>query len=280
MKILISSDSVADLPKELLEKYNIPILPLPITLGKETFLDGVEVTPERIFEFVEQHQILPKTSAINEFTYETFFKEQLKEYDAIVHFTISSKLSLCYENAYSVAKNLDNVFVVDTKNLSSGIGVLLLHACEMRENKKTATEIVEAMEEMKSRVHASFIIEKLDFLHKGGRCSSLQLLGANLLKIHPSILSTNGKLDMHKKYKGKMNDVVTSYILDTLKENPNYDPEFVFLTHTATPEMLDIATKALKEHSRFKNIYPTPASSTITSHCGKNTLGILFLNKK
>lgn len=279
MRILISSDSVADLPKELLQANNIPIIPLPITLGENTYLDGLEVTPDVIFEFVEKHKILPKTSAINEFTYKTFFNKNLKEYDAIVHLTISSKLSLCYENAVAAAKDLEQVFVVDTKTLSSGIGALLLKACALRDKGKTPEQIVQTLNTLKQNVHASFIIEKLEFLHKGGRCSSVQLLGANLLKIHPSILNTNGKLDMYKKYKGKMIEVVKTYVMDTLAENPNPDNDYVFITNTASPEMVQLATELLQKHSNFKHICNTPASSTITSHCGKNTLGLLFLNK-
>lgn len=280
MKILISSDSVADLPKSEFEAQNIPIIPLPITLGEQTFLDGVEVTPEIIFSFVEEKKILPKTSAVNQFTYHEFFEKYSKEYDAIVHLTISHKLSLCHENAKQAASEFENVYVVDTLTLSSGIGLLLLHAARLREEGKTPEEIVSDLERTKQLVQASFVIETLDFLHKGGRCSGLQLLGANLLKIHPSIKCTNGKLDMHKKYKGKMGDIIASYIEDTLKENPNYDPANVVITHTASDELVEQAKQILQEKSNFKNILVSQASGTITSHCGPNTLGILFLNKE
>lgn len=182
MKILISSDSICDLPQDIIDKNNIKLISLPITLGENTYLDGVEVTPEVIFDFVDTHKILPKTSAINEYTYSTFFEEQLKFYDEIVHFTISSKMSLCYDNAIKASNNLPNVHVIDSTTLSSGTGLLILHAINLREQGASAKEIVEKIEEMKHKVHASFVIEKLDFLYKGGRCSSLQMLGANLLK--------------------------------------------------------------------------------------------------
>ncbi len=280
MKILISTDSVSDLTPELLTKHNIPVLPLPITLGNDTFLDGKEVTPEIIFDFVEKNKILPKTSAINEFTYSQFFETELKNYDAIVHFTISSKLSLCYENAVAAAKHFEHVHVVDTQTLSSGIALLILKAVAMREKGKTAQDIVLEMEKLKKHVQATFVIETLDYLHKGGRCSGLQLLGANLLKLHPSIKVLNGKLEVHKKYKGKMTEVVENYIADTLKEFPNYDDSMVFVTHVgANQDLLNAAQTTLQKHGKFKQIVFTKASGTITSHCGKNTIGVLYITK-
>ncbi len=280
MKILISTDSAADLTKEIIEKNNIKTIPLPITLGKDTFLDGVEITPEKIFEFVEEHKILPKTSAINEFTYDTFFSENTKLYDAIVHFTISSEVSCCFQNAEIASKKFDNVFVIDTQTLSTGVALHILYALKLREKGLTAKEIYDKTIERLSKVQATFVIEKLDYLHKGGRCSGLQMFGANILKLRPSIIVKDGKLHVHKKYKGKMHDVVEEFILETLKENPNYDKETCFLTYSsATDEMLQKARETLKQNSNFKNIIEARTGATITSHCGKNTLGILFFNK-
>lgn len=278
MKILISSDSICDLPQDIIDKNNIKLISLPITLGENTYLDGVEVTPEVIFDFVDTHKILPKTSAINEYTYSTFFEEQLKSYDEIVHFTISSKMSLCYDNAIKASNNLPNVHVIDSTTLSSGTGLLILHAINLREQGASAKEIVEKIEEMKHKVHASFVIEKLDFLYKGGRCSSLQMLGANLLKIRPSILIVDGALSVHKKYKGKMSEVVRNFVIDTLKDNPSYDKATCFITYSsATPDMLQAAYETLQEFGNFENIMESRAGGTITSHCGKNTLGVLFI---
>lgn len=279
MKILISSDSLCDLPKSELKKHNIEILSIPITLGNEIFLDGVEITPEKIFEYVEKNKTLPKTSAINEYTYREFFENHLKNYEAIIHFTISSKMSLCYENAKKASEGLENVFVIDSTTLTSGIGLLILKACELREKGKTVNEIVNYINSQKQNPQVSFVIETLEFLHKGGRCSSLQFFGANLLKLRPSIKCVDGKLEVNKKYKGKMTDVVESYILDTLKENPNYDNSYVFITHTASDEILQKAEETLKQLANFKQIFKVKASSTITTHCGKNTLGIIYLNK-
>lgn len=278
MKILISSDSICDLPQDILNKHDIKIIPLPITLGENTYLDGVEVTPEIIFNFVDTHKILPKTSAINEYTYTAFFEEYLKNYDKIIHFTISSKVSMCYENAEKSARNFSNVQVINSNTLSTGTGLLIMKAVNMREEGATAEEIVEKIEELKNDVYACFVIEKLDFLHKGGRCSSLQMLGANLLKIRPSILVENGALAVHKKYKGKMSEVVKNFVTDTLKESLTYDKTTCFLTYSsATPEMLQAAHEVLGELGGFENIIESRAGATITSHCGRNTLGVIYL---
>lgn len=279
MKIAITCDSVCDLSKEQLLENNIKILPLTINLGDDSYQDGVDINPDKIFEYVAATKQLPKTSANNEFQYTEFFEEQLKESDALIHFTIGSDISACYNNAAKASKNFENVKVIDSKNLSTGVGLLVLYACKLRDDGKSFEEIVQKVTARVPHVQASFVVERLDYLHKGGRCSAVALLGANILKIRPSIMVENGKMGVHKKYRGKMESVIAEYVKDTLTEFKNYDNTMCFLTYTsATPEMIAAAKKAISENAAFKAVYETTAGSTVTSHCGEHTLGILYFN--
>lgn len=278
MKIAITSDSVCDLTKEMLEQNKIVTIPLSIILGDEIKFDGLNVSTSEIFSYVEKNKVLPKTSAINENDYENFFKKNLKGHDALIHFSLSSKISCSHQNACLAANKLKNVYVIDSLSLSTGVGLQILYACQLRDQNLPATEIVKKVMNRRKYVQASFVVDKLDYLYKGGRCTSLQLLGANMLHIRPSILVENGKMDMHNKYRGKIEDVVEKYIKDTLSEFNTPDNSVCFITYsTATPKMLEAARNSLKA-TGFKNIYETTAGCTITSHCGKNTLGILYYN--
>lgn len=279
MKIAITCDSVCDLSQELIKQNNISILPISIILGDETFSDGVNINSQKIFDYVAKNKQLPKTSAINEFQYAEFFKEHLDGVDALIHFTISSDMSSCFNNAKKAASTLKNVYVIDSRNLSTGVGLQVLYACMLRDKGEKPENIVKKVEARKQFVQASFVVERLDYLYKGGRCSALQLLGANLLKIRPSIIVKNGKMDVHKKYRGKMKDVVKDYIKDTLNEFNTYDKSICFITYSsATEDMVEAAKSTLKEFANFENVYITTAGATVTSHCGENTLGILYYN--
>ena len=279
MKIAITCDSVCDLSHELIKQNNISILPISIILGDETFSDGVNINSQKIFDYVAKNKQLPKTSAINEFQYAEFFKEHLDGVDALIHFTISSDMSSCFNNAKKAASTLKNVYVIDSRNLSTGVGLQVLYACKLRDKGEKPENIVKKVEARKQFVQASFVVERLDYLYKGGRCSALQLLGANLLKIRPSIIVKDGKMDVHKKYRGKMKDVVKDYIKDTLNEFNTYDKSICFITYSsATEDMVEAAKSTLKEFANFENVYITTAGATVTSHCGENTLGILYFN--
>lgn len=279
MKIAITCDSVCDLSQELIKQNNISILPISIILGDETFSDGVNINSQKIFNYVAKNKQLPKTSAINEFQYAEFFKEHLDGVDALIHFTISSDMSSCFNNAKKAASTLKNVYVIDSRNLSTGVGLQVLYACMLRDKGEKPENIVKKVEARKQFVQASFVVERLDYLYKGGRCSALQLLGANLLKIRPSIIVKDGKMDVHKKYRGKMKDVVKDYIKDTLNEFNTYDKSICFITYSsATEDMVEAAKSTLKEFANFENVYITTAGATVTSHCGENTLGILYFN--
>lgn len=278
MNIKFTCDSATDLPKELIEKYNIVVKPFTVILGEEEKTDGVDIAPQDIFDYVDRTKALPKTTALNEYTLTEFFKENVEK-DGLIHFSISSKASCTYTNAVNASKNFDNVFVVDSLSLSSGIGLLILYACELREQGLSASEIVEKVNARRDKLQVSFITYKLDYLHKGGRCSSVALLGANILKIRPSIIMKDGSMGLHKKYMGKVEKCVEKYIIDTLNEFNKPDNKVVFLTYSsATPEMIETALNTLNENAKFKKIYQTTASATITSHCGENTLGILYFN--
>ena len=279
MKIAITCDSVCDLSQELIKENNISILPISIILGDETFADGVNINSQKIFDYVAKNKQLPKTSAINEFQYAEFFKEHLDGVDALIHFTISSDMSSCFNNAKKAASTLKNVYVIDSRNLSTGVGLQVLYACMLRDKGEKPENIVKKVEARKQFVQASFVVERLDYLYKGGRCSALQLLGANLLKIRPSIIVKDGKMDVHKKYRGKMKDVVKDYVKDTLNEFNTYDKSICFITYSsATEDMVEAAKSTLKEFANFENVYITTAGATVTSHCGENTLGILYYN--
>ena len=278
MKIAITAESTIDLPRELLDKYEIKTIPFSVILGDKDYKDG-EITSSDIFKFVAENNILPKTSAINEIQYTEFFESILKDYDAVVHFCLSSQISSACNNAKLAASGLKNVYVVDTRSLSTGIALLAIYGRELAESGKNAEEIYELCTARTKDVQASFVVKKLDYLHKGGRCSSVALLGANLLSIRPEIVLKDGKMISAKKYMGKMEKVIEKYCRDVLADNPNPDKKYAFVTYTtASEEMVNIAKSALT-NAGFETIYETKAGATITSHCGENTLGILFLNK-
>lgn len=277
MKIAVSVESTHDLSKELLEKYDIKVIAYQITLGDMTFKDG-EYSTEEMFAFVDKYKKLPKTTALNEFEYQEFFEELKKDYDAVIHICLSGGITSSCGNAERAAGNVENVFVVDSKSLSTGIGLLAICARELADKGLAPERIAEILKERREYNQTSFVIERLDYLYKGGRCNSLQLLGANLLRIRPSIILKNGKMVMHKKYRGNMTQVVAKYCQDTAEEFNTPDLTRAFITYTsATPEMVAEAKKVC-EQMGFKEIIETFAGGTIASHCGAHTIGILYFN--
>jgi len=276
MKIAISAESTIDLQQDLLDKYDIKVIPYTVILGNEEAIDGV-ITPQKIFDFVKQTNILPKTCAINEEQYYNFFNGMLKDYDAVIHFTLSKEISSTYNHAVDASKKLKNVYIINSASLSTGIALLAIKARELAEKGTTVETIVQTCTNLTEKVSASFILDKLDYLHKGGRCSGVALLGANLFSIKPQIILANGKMIVGKKFLGKWDKLIGKYCEETLKAASSYDLEHAFITYTsASPECVMVARKAL-EAKGFKNIHETHASATITSHCGPNTLGILFI---
>ena len=279
MAFKITCDSSADLTKELYEKNKISVIPFNITLGSDTFLDGTKLSNEEMFEYFQANKVLPKTSAINSYDYEEFFRAENTEDEGLIHLSISSKISSTYNNAVEASKNFDNVFVIDSLSLSTGLGIQVLFACKLRDKKIPIAEAVEIINRRREHVQISFVVDTLTYLHKGGRCSALAMLGATVLGIRPSIKVANGKMGVGTKYKGKIHKILDTYILDTLKEFNNPDPELCFLTYSsATDEMKKIAHDTLKDNAKFKKVIDTTAGCTVSTHCGPNTIGIIYYN--
>lgn len=278
MKIAISAESTIDMPKELLNKYDIHTVPFTVILGQTEALDGT-IENSKIFEFVKQNNILPKTSAVNKFQYEEHFTKLKQNYDAIIHISLSSEFSSAFSNACEVANAMENVFVIDSRSLSTGIALLAIKARTLASENKTCPEIVSTLEKLTSKLQVSFVIDKLDYLYKGGRCSGLAVFGANLLSLKPQIVVEDGKMRVGKKYIGKLEKIIPKYCEDCLSAYSGFDLSVAFVTYTtATENMINSAVNALKSRG-FENIYITTAGGTITSHCGPNTMGILFITK-
>ena len=281
MKIRITSDSTCDL-NHLVEERNIGILPLQVNLDAQPYHDGIDITPQDIFDFVERTKILPKTSAPSIGDYEEFFAEQLKEADELIHFNISSKSSGSHNMAKQAAQSFDGkVRVIDSKALSTGQGLLVLKACDLRDEGKSAAEIEEAINELKTRVNTSFVPDSLDYLHKGGRVSGMIKVVAGMFKIHPLIYMDDGQLVPGKKYKGRMDVLLKQYVQDLKEMYPSYDKSRCFITHSSADEnVVNVAKEKVKELFEFDEVIETVAGSIITRHCGKGTLGVIFIYNK
>ena len=279
--IRITSDSTCDLG-HLVEERGITLLPLMVNLGEQAFRDGVDITPQDIFNFVEENNILPKTAAPSIGDYEEFFAQFVNAGDEVIHFNISAKSSGSHNMAKQAAESFGGkVRVIDSMALSSGQGLLVLTAADMRDKGNSAEEIEEAVNAIRERVNTSFIPDRLDYLYKGGRCSKMEMFGANILKIHPLIYMDEGKLVPGKKYRGKMSFIIKQYIEDLKQLYPNYDKARCFVTHSsAEADLVQVAIDKLKEVFEFDEVIETVAGSIVTSHCGKGTLGVLFIYEK
>ena len=280
--IKITGDSTIDLSPELLARYQVETIPLYINMGEESLRDGVSVVPEDIYAYFARTKTVPKTAAPSVQDYIDFFQKQRAQYDAVIHFTISAEFSSAHQNACIAAQEVGNVYPVDSRNLSTGTALLVLDACEMAAAGKEPEEIVEAMKEETDRVEASFIINTLTYLHKGGRCSGVAALGANVLKLRPCILVENGKMVVGKKYRGAYNNCMANYIHDKLAGRNDILPNRIFITHTkCDSQCIDAAYRAVRESGiPFEEILETTAGCTITNHCGEGTLGVLFVRKR
>lgn len=277
MKIAISADSAIDLTKELKEKYDIRTLPFTVLLGTEEKKDG-DLTTDELLSFTERTKTLPKTCAINESEFGEHFDNLLKDYEAVVHFSISSGLSSACNNAIAAAKARKNVYVVDSLSLSTGIALLAVYARELADKGFGAEEIYKKCLARVPFVHASCELKRIDFLYRGGRCSALVYLGANLLKIRPQIICKDGKMVAGKKYRGNYAHVVDKYVSDTFSEFDNPDLTRAFITYTtADKEILERVRLMLKGRG-FKDVEITRAGATITGYTGEDCLGICYIN--
>ena len=277
--IQITSDSTCDLG-ELAPKHGIRLMPLKVILDTETFKDGVDIAPADIFAFVEKTGMLPKTSAPGIEDFRELFSLLTANGDEVIHFTISSKASASYSCALAASKEFDGkVRVVDSLALSSGQGLLVMKAVDLRDAGKSAAEIEETVNALRARVNTSFVPDRLDYLYKGGRCSKMEMYGANILKIHPMIDMKDGQLGVKKKYRGKMAVCIKSYIEELKAAYPVYDKTRCFITHSsADAELVELAREMVQSEFDFDEVVETVAGSVITGHCGRNTLGVLFIH--
>lgn len=282
MRIATVTDSACDLPGELLEQYGITVLPLHIAKGGQSLLDGIEITPEDIFAHVNGGGEICTTSAVNVFEFATCFQTLGQSYDAIICVTIGAEFSTCYQNACLAAADLTDgcsVYVVDSQNLSSGQGLLVLEAARLAEAGLSPDEIVSRLEEARKHVDASFILDRLDYMRKGGRCSAIAALGANLLQLKPCIEVQGGRMGVGKKYRGSLEKVMAQYARDRLATcEPGNTGDVVIVVHPpADKAPLAAARRALAEDGRFAQIWEAHSGCTVACHCGPNTIGIMFL---
>lgn len=277
--VKLIADSTCDLSKELIEKYDISIMPLHIHLGDEEYEDGVNITPDEIYKWSDANNTTPKTSAASLVVTMELFKEYADR--EIVCFSISDEMSTTGNVMRMAVEELgleDKVYIVNSANLSTGIGLMVIEAAIMAQEGKSASEIAEQVESLKQKVRASFVVDTLTYLHRGGRCSSVAALAGGVLQLHPRIVVENGRMSAGKKYRGKMQSVIMSYVKDMEDDLKQAKPDRVFITHSGCDaELIDKVRTYLEELGIFKEIFVTRAGGVISSHCGPGTLGVLFI---
>lgn len=280
MKIKITSDSTCDLSPELLDKYNITLKPLTVIKDGKAYSDGVDITTDDIFAHVAAGGSLCSTAAINVEEYQEFFAKYADEYDGVIHINISSEFSSCYQNACIAAEEFGNVRAIDSRNLSTGQGLVVLKACALAQECDSLDALKEALDAFTARVEASFLLDRLDYMVKGGRCSAVVALGANLLNLKPCIEVKNGKMSVVKKYRGNYAKCLANYVKDRLSGRDDLDRDTLFVTHTPVTDVCRTAVEnAVETYADFDNIYWTTAGCTVSCHCGPGTLGVLFVRK-
>jgi len=280
MKIKILSDSTCDLSKELLEANDITLVPLTVVKGNEQFKDGVTITPEDIFAHVAAGGELCSTTANNMGEYDEFFARFEDDYDGIIHINIGSGFSSCYQNACLAAEDHPKVRVIDSMNLSTGQGLVVLEACRLAKEATDLDQLADALRAYTERIEASFVLDQLKYMVKGGRCSSAAALGANLLNLKPCIEVKNGKMSVVKKYRGNYAKCLINYVKDRLAERGDVDGNTLFITYTTVnDECYQAVTDAVAQYGNFQNIYHTVAGCTVSCHCDPGTLGVLFVRK-
>ena len=282
MNIRICADSTCDLSPELVEKYDIGIKPLYIVKDGASFADGLEISPQDIYDHVRAGGAMCSTAAVPVADYEQFFTEQRKGCDALIHFHISSEMSSCYQNACIAAQSVPGVYPVDSRNLSTGIGQLVIAAAELAaEGSMSAEEICSVMLEKREKLDVSFVLDTLEYLRKGGRCSTLAALGANLLSLKPCIEVRNGVMGVGKKYRGTLGKCIVQYVRDRLEGRDDIDLKRIFITDSTgfTAEELDAMEAEVRRCQPFEEILHTHAGCTVSNHCGPRCVGILYFHK-
>ena len=280
MKIKITSDSTCDLSQDLINQYNIGLIPLTIVKNGQDFLDGVTITPADIFAHVAAGGSLCSTAALSVGVYQDVFAKYTNEYDYIIHISIGSGFSSSYQNASLAAEEFSNVRVVDSMNLSTGQGHIVLKACQMAAHCEDINAMQAALQEYATRVEASFVLDRLDYMVKGGRCSAAAALGANLLNLKPCIEVKGGKMTVVKKYRGNYSRCLANYVKDRLCGREDIEHDLLFLTYTpVSDECLDTVRESIRQYGQFNTVLETTAGCTVSCHCGPSTLGILFVRK-
>ena len=281
MSIKITSDSTCDLSPELLELYDVEIIPLSVIQGGDSRKDGVDITPDDIFRHVDGGGDLPGTASISVGEYQERFASLSPRYEAVIHINISADFSSCHQNACIAAGEFDNVYVVDSRNLSTGHGHIVVEAALAAQRGMSAPEIVDRLRELTGRVEASFIMDRLDYMVKGGRCSAVTMLGANLLRLKPCIEVRDGKMGVVKKYRGAFEKCLREYIKDRLEGREDLALDRIFITYSSAPEeTVRMVREEIARYAPFTQVLETRAGCTVSSHCGPNTLGILFIRSK
>ena len=280
MNIKILSDSTCDLPKELVERFDIGIVPLFVIKNEEEFLDCVSIYPKDIFAHVAAGGNLCSTAARSVGTYQEEFAKYADKYDGIIHINIGAEFSSSHQNACLAATEFDNVRVVDSRNLSTGQGLLVLKAAELAKTAASLDELKDRLDALTEKVEASFIPNQLNYLVKGGRCSSAAALGANLLKLKPCIEVRDGKMSVGKKYRGDFVKCLTAYIKDRLDGREDLDTDSIIVTYTQLPEgCMEAVMEAVNTYGHFRTVYLAEAGCTVSCHCGPSTMGIMFARK-
>ncbi len=283
MSVLITADSTCDLPKMIATEREITIIPLSILLGTNSYKDGVEITRNDIYRHVKETGELPKTAAVTPAQYYEIFKAACDEGHSVVHIGLSSAISSTYQNACLAASELDNVYCVDSKNLCAGMGLLVLKACDLRDKGFEAKKISARINALVPKVHSSFVLDNLEYLHKGGRCSSVAKFGANVLGLKPviGVDPTTGKMDVIKKYRGKTESVCRQYINDTMHDISKADPARLIIADSGNVpgEISAFALGMAQGQCKFNEILNFDAGCTISSHCGPKTFALFYLKK-
>ncbi len=284
--IKITCDSTCDLTESLYSNYGVTVMPLGVVLGEDLRKDGVDVDPAAIFDYVGKTGVLPKTSAVSVNEYYETFKQFCLEGSAVIHINISSDFSSCYTNAVQAASMVKeeipdaDIRVIDSRNLSSGSGHLVLLARELANSGLSAADIEDRLNKAKNRLDVSFVLQTLEYLQKGGRCPSVVAFGANLLKLRPEIEVREGKMGVAKKYRGSMEKSILDYVRGRLAGREDIDTKRIFITHSHVPqEIVDKVRAQISELQPFEEIIETYAGCTVSSHCGPNCLGVLFFTK-
>lgn len=281
--VIITADSTCDLPSQFIEQNNIIILPLSVLLGDKSYYDGIDVFPKDIYAYVEKTGILPKTSAVTPAQYYEVFEKAHEEGKAVVHIGLSSAISSSYQNACIAAGEFDDIYCIDSKSLCTAMGLLVLKACDFRAKGFDAKKIAHRINALVPKVSTTFVLDNLEYLHKGGRCSAVTKFSANILGIKPSIAvdPATGTLDVAKKYRGKMDVVYKQYINDCLRDINKIDTSRIVIANSGgiSPDIISFAKGVIEGKAKFGEIILADAKCTISSHCGPRTLAIFYIKK-